>query len=54
MFRIVERGGQRVVKYGHSLVKGDAMLPAVALGLRAIPFEVNSLSERELPASNLI
>jgi hypothetical protein len=50
---VVERGGQRVMKYRHRLIERDAVLPAVAFGFRAIPFEMNSLGDAHMSAFNV-
>jgi hypothetical protein len=41
------------MKYRHRLIERDAVLPAVAFGFRAIPFEMHSLGDAHMSASNV-
>jgi len=37
-----ERHGERIEQHGHRLLEGDAVLPAIRLGLLLVPLRVQS------------
>ena len=42
VIRVVQRGGEGVVKHRQGLSERDAMFPVIQLSLSAIPFKVHS------------
>ena len=53
MVGVVEGSGQWIVENRYGFVKRDFVLPAIALRLGAVPFEVHSLVDAIQVASNV-